>query len=877
MARFLRRLGYLLRQRAHERELAEEIESHRAMSEARLRRDGLADHEAAARSRRTLGNLTLAREDARAVWIPPTIDSIHQDVRYALRTLAQQPGFTCVAVGALAAGIGLNTAFFTIFNAAALRPWPVQEPERVVNAFNMSPGDIRTRGGGGPFGFSLDEVRYFETHARTARGFVAVRSGGGDHTLGDDDTPASWVSGNYFTVLGVRMAYGRGFQPHEDRVESPAPVAVLSHAYWRRRYGADPDIVGRKVEFEDVPFTVVGVAAESFTGTSPDRVDVWIPLAAVPLLRPDDRWVRNVLRQPANCCLSVAARLAPGATHSQAQAELTLLDRQYRASAATPRDGVIVSGTQFTAGPRNSANDLLVPMFGGVLLVLLLACANVGNLLIARGAARGREIAVRLSVGASRARVVRQLLTESAVLALLGGAGGVLVATWLPARLLRLAGAGGGGLQLAPDARVLGFALAVAAVSTLIFGLAPALHATRATVSRALGAGTHAGNRLVLRNVLLGIQVCAATVLLVSAGLLVRAIYDATHRDLGYAARDLTVVSFEAPPRGFDAARARAVALQLATDLDPLAGSGRVALTSTAPLGSGNIKGSFRLPGGADDEFNSVYEISGGYFELLGVPVLAGRALDDADRGTRVIVVNETMARRFWTVESAVGQRIVVEPGAGGWNTPGELEIVGVAGNMRMTGFGEPEPMIYQPLSARGLPQVLIRADDRAAADAAIAAASRLDGRLRSRVRPLIDNLAPRVRGSRVAAIMAGAMGSLALVLASVGMFGVFAYWVQQRTREIGVRMALGARGPQVVAVVVKASAWAIGAGAVAGAAGSVASSRLLGSYLFGLNPLDPIAYGAAVLVLGAAGTVATYWPARRATRIEPVVALRTE
>jgi hypothetical protein len=218
-----------------------------------------------------------------------------------------------------------------------------------------------------------------------------------------------------------------------------------------------------------------------------------------------------------------------------------------------------------------------------------------------------------------------------------------------------------------------------------------------------------------------------------------------------------------------------------------------------------------------------------------------------------------------------------VEPGAGGWNTPGELEIVGVAGNMRMTGFGEPEPMIYQPLSASGLPQVLIRADDRAAADAAIAAASRLDGRLRSRVRPLIDNLAPRVRGSRVAAIMAGAMGSLALVLASVGMFGVFAYWVQQRTREIGVRMALGARGPQVVAVVVKASAWAIGAGAVAGAAGSVASSRLLGSYLFGLNPLDPIAYGAAVLVLGAAGTVATYWPARRATRIEPVVALRTE
>ena len=566
-----RQLASWFRLRRIADDLDEEIELHRALTEQRLAREGLPPEEARRRSRRTLGNVTLAREDARAVWIPPSVDSVRQDVTFAVRALVRQPGFTVVAVGTLAAGIGLNTALFTVFNALALRPWPVHEPERMVTIFNMSPRDIRARGGGRPYGFSLDEVSYFESHARSAHGFIAARSGGGDKTLGEDDAPVAWVSGNYFTVLGVEMAHGRGFQPHEDRLESPVPVAVLSHGYWQRRFAGNPATVGQEVRFEDLSFTVVGIASPAFTGTTIERVDVWMPLATTPLLRPDDRWVRNVLQQPKNCCLAVSARLAPGATAEQAQTELTLLDRQYRGSAVTPQDRVVVSGTQFMSGPNAEAPALFRPMFGGVLLVLLLACANVGNLLIARGAARAREIAIRLSLGASRTRLVRQLLTESVVLAMLGGVGGLLLASWLPSRLLAFSRTATA-LQINPDAPVLAFAFGLAVVATLFFGLAPALHATRTNVSRALNESTHPGSRLRLRNTLLAVQVCAATVLLVSAGLLLRAVHDASTRSLGYSLENLALVTFELPQRGFDAERSALAAHQVAADLSPLVG-----------------------------------------------------------------------------------------------------------------------------------------------------------------------------------------------------------------------------------------------------------------------------------------------------------------
>jgi predicted permease len=643
--KFVRRLWYSLRHRNIDAELAEELESHRAMAQARLESAGLPAVDAAAESRRLMGNLTLAREDARAERVLPWLDGAWQDFRYGLGSAAHQPGFAAVAIGTLAAAIGLNTTLFTIYNALALAPWPVADPAGVVTIHNTSAADVRARGGGAPGGFSFDQADYFRAHARTLTGFVTVRSGGGDQTLGDDDTPASWVSGNYFSLLGVKMALGRGFAANEDAGTAPAAVAVLSHGYWTRAHGRDPSVIGRVVQLEGIPFTVVGVTAPDFTGTTPDRVDVWLPMASTPLLRPEDRWTRNVFLKRA-CCVQLAGRLAPGVTREEAEAELTVLNRRYRGD----RDpgGVRIAGTQFAADAKTNATSLFPPMFLAVVLVLSLACANVGNLLLARATARRREIAVRLALGASRGRIVRQLLTESVILAVAAGALGIVIALWAPSRLMTLL-APTNGLALRPDTLVLTFSAGLTLLSCALFGLLPALHGARTGVANALKSGPLprlAG--LSVRNVLLGVQVAIAVVLVTAAGLLTRAIIDINSRAVGYSMRDLTALSFTAPARGFDASRIRDLSLEIASGVEPLLASGQAALTSTPPLVSGNIKGSYRLPGDPAEHNNAAYEVSAGYFELLQIPLLQGRTFQASDADRDVIIINETMARQHW-------------------------------------------------------------------------------------------------------------------------------------------------------------------------------------------------------------------------------------
>ena len=746
MRAFFRRLQYLIRGRRLEAELREELEFHRALAQQRLEREGLSADAASAESRRVMGNLTLAREDARAAWVLPWIDSVRQDAAYACRQLARQPGFTMVAVGTLAAAIGLNTSLFTVFSAMAIRPWPVSDPDRVVTLFNMSSRDLRARNAGGPRGFSLDEAEYFRSRAKTLTGVVATRTGGGDQTLGDADVPVSWVSGTYFDVLGIAMAHGRGFSAEDDR-EMPSAVAVLSHAYWLREFGGDPSVVGRQVRFEDVPFTIVGVTDARFTGTKPERVDVWMPIGSASLLRPDDRWVRNVAQKRGNCCMALAGRLAPGVTREQARAELTVLDQQFRQERgiSAPGDGVEIAGTQFAANPKGDPTGSFIPMFVGVLLVLLLACANVGNLLIARAVARRREIAVRLSLGASRARVMRQLLTEGVVLAAASGLVGLWIASWSPGYLVTTI-VRSPALQLTPDSTVLAFTAGVTILSCIAFALAPAVHGTRIGVAGALKEGTPVGSaRFRLRSVLLAVQVAAVVVLLCGAGLLVRAIEHAASRDLGFDIQGLSVASTEVPQRGFDAARLRAASLQMAIDLESLDGT-RVALTSTAPLGSGNIKGSFVIPGNPEEQTNSVYEVSAGYFPLTGTRLIAGRLFTAADTGKPVIVVNETMARRYWTVQDAIGRAIVCEGLGAGWNRQGQLEIIGVVKDVYVTSSTSVGSTIYQPLSGRSLPHVLFRSSDADAASIAAGAATRIDGRLRTRITPLAENLEPLLR-----------------------------------------------------------------------------------------------------------------------------------
>jgi predicted permease len=854
LMRLLRRALYFLRRGRHEADLREEMDFHRAML-----------------GRRAMGNVTLAREDARAIWVAPWLESVWQDVTYAVRALGREPGFALLAIGALTAGIGLNSSLFTVYTALAMKPWAVRDPGRVVRLSNNSTFDLRQRAGGGPSGFAQAELDYLTAHATTIAGAatigrrVSVR-------IGDADIEASWVGGRYFTVLGVDMAAGRGFAPDEDRVETPSAVAVLSHGFWHRQFGGDPSIIGRQVRLDDVPFTVVGVAGAAFVGTTTDRVDIWMPVSSAPLLRPEDRWVRAVARQPRNCCTPAAARLNPGVTREQAAAELTLLSRQFRGPRPNDGGGISLRGTEVFADPKGDGAGVFVPLFAGMLLVLLLACANVGNLLLARAAARRREIAVRLSLGASRRRIIRQLMTESVVLAAAAGAAGMAIAAWLPGRMIALVAPGPLALQLQPDATVLTFTLIVALIASVSFGLAPAMHGTRREAIGGLKEGSALpGARFSLRTILLSVQVAAVVVLLVAAGIMARSASRAANRALPPQARDLAVVTIDPPVRGLDAARVRTLSLQLEQALPP----GGVALTSVPALASGNIKGGFRLPGAAEDQYNAVFEVSPAYFALMGTPIVDGRGLQPADAGRPAIVINETMARQFWPGRRAVGERIVCTPPESGWNIPGELEIVGVARDAYVTDVDQIQPTVFQPLTHRALPNAL--AANRASADAIVAAAARLDPRLRIRVRSLGDGLGPRLRNARVGALIAGMLGAIALGFACVGMFGVFAYWVRQRTQEIGVRMALGARSTDVVQLVLATTARAVLIGIAAGLVASVAAATLLRSFLFGLSAIDPVTYAGVAAILIAASLLAAYLPARRATRIDPLVALRYE
>ena len=879
MQRWLRRLRYWWNRDRLARELAEEIETHRSLTESVLQAGGLSAAEAAAESRRRMGNVTLARETSRDSWGWPSLDSILQDVAYAVRQLRHQPAFAALAVGTLAIGIGLNTSVFTVYSALALRPWPVAEPQQVVTLINQSVREVRQRGGGAPGGFSLEEINYLASNARSVSGLVAARSGGGSQRLADDDAAISWVSGSYFSVLGVAMALGRGFVPDDDRPGTPSAVAVVSFGYWQRAFGADPSIAGRQVHFEGVPFTILGVTAREFTGTRPERTDIWMPMAAAEILRPGDRWVLNIVRRPQNCCVSVAARLRPGVTRAEAAAELTSLDARYRSerAIASPGDGVRVTGTEVMAAGKNDARSELLAMFAGVAMVLVLACANVGNLLIARSFVRRREIAVRLALGASRARVVRQLLTEGLFLAATAAAAGLWLTAWLPQLVVGTVSTTAS-LQLSPDRGVLLYAVVMALVSCAFFALAPALHATRADVSSALkDGGPAASQRFRLRGVLLGFQVATVVVLVASAGLLFRAVSAASARDFGYEIDAFSFASIEAPARGYDARRIASLSAGLSRVLDGAGAPPAIALASTPPMGSGNIKGSYRLPESGEEFFNSVYEVSPAYFNVMNLPIVAGRGLEPRDSGRAVIVVNETLARRHWTVQSAVGRRLVSSAPEGGWNTPGELEIVGVARDAFMMDMMSVGDTIYQPLSGRTLPFVLFHTANRTAADTVAAAAERLDPRLRVRFRALSDNLDSRLNGSKTAAMLASMLGAVAVMLATVGLFGVFALSVQQRTQEIGIRMALGARRFDVVRLVIASNGAPLAAGLALGAAASLASSRLLGSYLLGLSAADPLTYAGVALVLAAAGAMATFIPVRRATRIDPLVALRHE
>jgi predicted permease len=866
MTRLFNRLRARFRNRHFGDDLAAELRVHEQLKRQELEASGMSPRDARAAARRALGNVTLMREQSRGVWIAPRVESVFQDARYAVRMLVRQPLHSVTAVAVLVLAIGMITSIFTLLKATSFAPWPAKDPDRIVRFWAMS--------GTEELGPSVDEYRFIREHATTLKGVAAYFAGGGTRLQapGRSETYPSLtlVSANFLDVMGARMQLGTGFLADDDLPGLRRAAAVISDRLWRTYLNADPAVVGTTVLVNRTTFTIVGVVEPAFDGLG-RPVDLWLPLPAVPATN----MVTSVgLTSPAsaNCCIQVVARLADGADRKRARQELQLLHERFT-SASKRKNGVMaVFGTAYADMPGSNDLDVLPVVIGALGLVLLLACANVGNLQLARGIARRREIATRTAIGASRGRVIRQLLVEGLVLAAIAGAIALAVAAIVPSAYLRATTPVEGLVRDRSflDWHVVAFTGGVCTLACLLFGLAPALHATRRTIP--LGALDRSSTRRVrlhLRGGFLGIQIAVCTVLLIGASLVTRAIAHAMTFDTGFRVEGVHRVSVLLPSelpaeqrRSFD----RRLVAALERDLpEP------VAAASPGPFVDFPFTMGIALAGEAPKDHRQVARrsVSRRYFEVLGIPLVSGRMF--ASDATGEAVVNEAFVRAFWRGEDPVGQTVrhIDDKGA----VAATLTIVGIVGDAYLTGLERIEPAVFRPTTSG----TLITSGGAATLERIRALAHGLNPAATVRSWPLSDDVRDYLEESRFGAAAAWAIGLLGLLLASVGVLGVFAYAVEERRREIGVRLALGAARSQIVRTLVSTNGRAMAGGLAFGVLLSFGCGPLLRSYLFGLSPLDPLAYGMVLALLAGAGLAATFVPARRACRVDPAVTLRED
>ena len=861
-------LRALLFKSAIDRELDDEVRQYLEAAAAEHQRAGMSREQAERAARVEFGGVENTKEVVRSGGWEALLESWIRDLQYAARSVRTSPGFAIAAIAILGTGIALTTSVMTVTSTVLRQQWPVSDPSRVFTL-------LAARGGPG---FSPAEARYFGENAKMVQGVVVVRCLSGlnaECQLKTDGGPvtADLVSGNFFSTLGVGMQAGRGFVDDDDRPDAPRAVAIVSDAMWRNRFGAFPGIIGREMRLDDVTFTIVGVAARDFTGTRMEKRDVWLPLSSMLLLRPGRQHVRNQLTDPSSehSEASVAARLAPTATVASARAELVTLSQRYHAEHRLEDRGVRLIPTTFFPNPAKlrTARGLFALMIAAVTLVLLLACANVGNLLLARATSRRREIAVRLALGASRRRVVRQLLTEGLLLAAAGGVIGVFISFELPNWLMTQIN-GPLSWHFEPDAAVLLTAVGVVVTTCLACALAPALHATREDVSSVLRSAddwaARSRSRWSLRGSLLAIQIAISLLLLVNAGVLVRGIQHGRDRDPGFSARGVTLLSFDLPA-SYDPARTWAFSRQLMDDSRSMDGA-RIAFASDAPLDQGRMT-RYRLPNdAAAREYDAwVVGMSRGFLDVLGMPIVAGRDIQPSD-GEDAVLVNQAMARSLWPGESALGKVIIDD---------GERRVVGVVRDASVYRLDRVEDVLFRPIDRTRVPVMLVRSPSPAITQLVTAAAERIDPRVHVRVDSIAGNVERQLGGLRTIAELAGVLGVIALALATVGVFSVFAYFVHRRTREIGIRTALGASSTRIIVLVLRDTGRAIGVGIAIGFLAAVGVARMLQSELFGASAFDLVVFVATAVLLALAGVVATYVPARRAARIDPMSALRAD
>jgi putative ABC transport system permease protein len=797
-----------------------------------------------------------------------------QDVRYAARMLVRAPMFTAVAILTLALGLGANTAIFTIVNALLLRPLPYGGPDRLVTVWQ----DLRGRGGPadewatpGNYAAWRRETGLFQS--------VSVITGWRPTLTGNaepEPIPGEQVSHEYLTVLGVRPALGRDFR-NEDDVPNAARVVIISDGLWQRRFGGRADVVGRSMVLNGESHEIIGVLPAGFRPIVTASADLWRPL-------------RLNLVTPARgaVVLRAVARVADGLSIERAQREASALAR--RLEAEYPQFN---EKTGFLLIPLRDRvvgeiRGGLLALLGSVAFVLLIACANIANLLMARAASRGREIAVRVALGAAQSRMIRQLLTESLLLAILGGAAGLVLGIWSVDALLAIAPADAPRLkEVAFDRSVFLFAAGLTLTTGLLFGLVPALQSSRSDVAQPLKDGVRGGSPgggRSVRRALIALEMALALMLLTGSGLLLQTFLKLQTSDLGFDPSQ-TLVGFVNPPRagGYDTmAKHRAFYDQVIERAGALPGVRRAALASVLPL-SGDSDTSFQIEGRAAPATPSQTPvtwyrlISAGYFDVMGMRVVRGRSIGEHEASPSV-VVNETFARRYFAGEDPLGRRIRF----GGEDRPW-FTIVGIAADVKTRGAREAtqvETFVpYWQLTEPGMNVILKAAGDPALLSAPLRrAVADID-----RTVPVagITTLETMVRESieqpRFFAMLSGAFAILALTLAAVGLYGVLAYTMTQRTTEIGVRMALGATAPKVFRLVVGEGLRLTAAGLALGIAGSLGVGRLLTTLLFGVGPADPRIFAGTAAVLVAVAGLACVIPARRATRVDPMLALRAE
>jgi predicted permease len=870
-------------------DFAAEIESH-LDAEADLFMARGASPEAARRmARRSFGNVTSVKErffdSSPRAWLEHRL----QDLRFILRDFRRRPGFPIAAVATMALSIGLNTAVFTLLYSVTMRAFPLRDAERVVSVYQdrpRGPGEGREVRGSW-YNVSYPEYVRYRDASRSFENGLAVYNAI-DVTL-NAERPSSvrgtLASCNYFSALQVRMERGRGFLPAECAVKNGEAVVVLAADYWRRQFGADSSLVGRTLTLNGTAFTVVGIAEAGFVGVDWQRSDMWFPVTMQPVLAHN---ISGIFDKEMASWLVAVGRLRSRVSREQAQAELAAVAAQEDALHTKSRTTMFVVPGAYFNTPGNSVEGgrsviaLGITALALTAFVIILASINLTNLLLARAISRRREIATRMALGACRSRLIGQLLTESAFVAVGGGLVGLIacvlvpriVAARFPSVLKNVA------VQVTPDWRVLGYSGAIAILSALVFGLAPALHATRLDIASSMkphdpqAGGRSSASRL--RDLVVGGQIAGSVFVLGLAGLFLRGLDRATKIDLGYRTHGIVSVAVNATSVGYSAERTKLLYDQLRERLTGFPGVESTALSDLLPL-SGTNTTNVHAVGAVDSQLVSAAftHTSSGYFATLRMPIVRGRAFVDAESSPYDVpaVVSEAMARRLWSGRDPIGERF----GGMGMAT---MRVTGVVRDVHNS-IDSDLPYFYPAIPAgdqRNSVIIVATRGDPSALIAALPALVRaIDPVVDARSTLLVDRLRIQLAPTRLIASLSATFGLLAILLATVGVFGIASQGAKERTREIGIRIALGADRRAVIMLVAHRSAMVIGGGVLAGMTLAGVGSVLVRRLLFGVGPLDPIAIGGMLLVVLSTAGVAAYVPAGRAARVCPMESLRCD